>query len=110
MQSIVIRELETPAPAASRAVMQLQMKKVRLPDCAEVNSTPPPPHPRSGSEHNCLIFRMKEDRKCLSSPSSLLLCCPGSFLAQGIKGPALTLWALAGGEVDRLSLLEGLGL
>lgn len=114
MQSTGIMEPETPSSCRPQSAnAELQMKKVSLPDCAEVNATPCPapesPNTCSGSEYNCLIFKKKERRQKMPvRPLSFLLRCPAKLWI--FSGPAVTLWALAGGELDHLSLLEGLGL
>lgn len=87
------------------------MKKLGLPDRADVN---PPTPVCSGSEHNCLIFRKKERRQKMPAKSfscSAFLQGSGSFLAQGIRAPAQTLlgtdWR---DEVGHLSLPKGRSL
>lgn len=56
------------------------MKKLGLPARADVPPTPI----CSGSEHNCLVFRKKEDRKCL--PALLLLCFPARLWVSSGSG------------------------
>lgn len=73
------------------------MKKLGLPDSADVNLCPPSPI-YSGSEHNCLIFRKKERKKtenaCQALLSPALLSCKALAL---FWRTALTPWALARG-------------
>ena len=87
------------------------MKKLGLPDRADVN--PPPPSVLVLSIIASSLGRKKEDRKCLPSPSPALLSCKalGPFWLRASGAPAQTLLGTdRRDEVGHISLPKGRSL